>query len=217
MGNILGFGDPPMGVKKMVKTVTPTPNKKVLPAAIKAAIKSAPKGGGNVFAQTGKTQFTKVVPAKRVIQPAKNNTPVYNIKKPQPVKQFVPTKKTVVPGILPGGGRVVLPALPMVKKSDVEAVKKIVTENPTVSPVTPVYNTMPVQEIPPQDFDRIRKPSVIEKATPTQRSFAPVDLPYIEAKNTFVRKDKTSPYKLPIDISLIVPAVDAGNGKYYGK
>ena len=65
---------------------------------------------------------------------------------------------------------------------------------------------------------RVTAPVAVVKATPVQRSFMPVDLPY----KTFAPKTKpikipATNYVLPTDIDLVQPSVDAGTTNYYGK
>ena len=79
-------------------------------------------------------------------------------------------------------------------------------------------NTVKNMSLNVKNLTRITNPATVKKATPIQRSFMPVDLPY---KN-FVPKTKrlkipATNYSLSTSIDLIQPSVDGGTSNYYGK
>jgi hypothetical protein len=86
--------------------------------------------------------------------------------------------------------------------------------------VKPSGQVLPVQNkaISVSRLENTRNPKTVMAASPVQRSFMPVDLPFQipTSKSKFVRIVNT-PFKYPVNIDMIEPAVDAGSGNYYGK
>jgi len=72
--------------------------------------------------------------------------------------------------------------------------------------------------IPVSTLTRVTNPMQVNRATPIQKSFMPVDLPYQNfAPNTAPLRITATNYKLPTSINLVEPSVDAGTPNYYGK
>lgn len=74
------------------------------------------------------------------------------------------------------------------------------------------------QVIPVKALTKTTNPTAVTAATPVQRSFMPVDLPYQKLQPTSKpMKLVNTPYTLTTNINLIEPAVDPGIQNYYGK
>lgn len=72
--------------------------------------------------------------------------------------------------------------------------------------------------IPVNQLTRVTNRNQVNIATPIQKSFMPVDLPYVNfAPKTQALKIPATNYSLPTNINLVEPAVDAGTANYYGK
>jgi hypothetical protein len=74
------------------------------------------------------------------------------------------------------------------------------------------------QPIPVRALTNVTAPTAVKAATPIQRSYMPVDLPYqtVPPKTKRIKITATN-FSLPTDIDLIEPSVDAGTTNYYGK
>jgi len=74
------------------------------------------------------------------------------------------------------------------------------------------------EPIPVRALTNVTAPIAVTKATPIQRSYMPVDLPYqtVPPKTNRIKIPATN-FSLPTDIDLIEPQVDAGTTNYYGK
>lgn len=74
------------------------------------------------------------------------------------------------------------------------------------------------QVIPVSRLVRTTAPAAVTRATPIQRSFMPVDLPYNKVQRpSKPMKLVATNFKLPVNIDMIQPPVDAGMSNYYGK
>lgn len=73
--------------------------------------------------------------------------------------------------------------------------------------------------IPVKALTKVTAPTVVKQATPVQRSYMPVDLPYKPVnKQRSAMKIPATNYALPTNVDLVEPPVDAGIGlDYYGK
>ena len=72
--------------------------------------------------------------------------------------------------------------------------------------------------IPVNQLTRVTNRNQVNIATPIQKSFMPVDLPFVNfAPKTQALKIPATNYSLPTNIDLVEPAVDAGTANYYGK
>jgi hypothetical protein len=116
------------------------------------------------------------------------------------------------------------------------AVKKMVRQSmpqmPIKKPITSVRQAMPAQVTRPINPTMPRNsvitkistllkntnPSIVQKATPIQRSYMPIDLPYqtVNQLNYGIKIPATN-FALPTDIDLVQPSVDGGTFDYYGK
>ena len=74
------------------------------------------------------------------------------------------------------------------------------------------------QPIPVRALTNVTAPKAVTAATPIQRSYMPVDLPYqtVPPKTKRIKIPATK-FSLPTDIDLVQPSVDAGTTNYYGK
>jgi hypothetical protein len=74
------------------------------------------------------------------------------------------------------------------------------------------------KSIPVSSLRKTRNANIVEKVSPVQRSYMPVDLPYqkVTPKSKMVRIVNT-PFVYPVNINMIEPAVDSGVSNYYGK
>ena len=82
-----------------------------------------------------------------------------------------------------------------------------------VMPQAPQQRALPVSNL-----TKITNRMQVNRATPIQKSFMPVDLPYQNfAPQTKPIKITATNYSLPTNIDLVEPAVDAGIVNYYGK
>lgn len=72
--------------------------------------------------------------------------------------------------------------------------------------------------IPVRALTQVTAPTAVKAATPIQRSYMPVDLPYqtIDEKTKPMRIPATK-FALPTSVDLVQPPVDAGTVDYYGK
>jgi hypothetical protein len=74
------------------------------------------------------------------------------------------------------------------------------------------------QPIPVRALTKVTATKAVTAATPIQRSYMPVDLPYQKiAPKTKRLKIPATKFSLPTDIDLVQPSVDAGTTNYYGK
>jgi hypothetical protein len=74
------------------------------------------------------------------------------------------------------------------------------------------------QPIPVRALTKVTAAKAVTAATPIQRSYMPVDLPYQTiAPKTKRLKIPATKFSLPTDIDLVQPSVDAGSINYYGK
>lgn len=72
--------------------------------------------------------------------------------------------------------------------------------------------------IPVRALTKVTAPVAVKQATPVQRSYMPVDLPYQTIdKKTKPMSIPATKFKLPTSIDLVQPPVDAGTTDYYGK
>jgi phage-related holin len=72
--------------------------------------------------------------------------------------------------------------------------------------------------IPFKALTKVNNRTLVNEATPIQKSFMPVDLPYKNfAPKTAPLKIPATNFTLPTDIDLVEPSVDAGVANYYGK
>ena len=74
------------------------------------------------------------------------------------------------------------------------------------------------QVVPVSKLIRTTNPAQVQAASPIQRSFMPVDLPYQKQQPASKPLKLTATnYKLSTNINLIEPPVDSGVANYYGK
>jgi hypothetical protein len=98
--------------------------------------------------------------------------------------------------------RAVMPQAPQAPKGAL--MKAIQVTQPTALPVS--------------NLTKITNRMQVNRATPIQKSFMPVDLPYQNfAPQTKPMKITATNYSLSTNIDLIEPPVDAGTSNYYGK
>lgn len=61
-------------------------------------------------------------------------------------------------------------------------------------------------------------PNIVRQASPIQRSFMPIDLPFQNVnKKSYGMKIPATNFALPTNIDLVQPSVDGGTFDYYGK
>jgi hypothetical protein len=142
---------------------------------------------------------------------------------PAPVKQSL--IKTIQQGKqLPAVIKKALAVKKMVRQSMPQMpIKKPITSvrQAMPAPVTrPINPTMPRNSVITKISTLLKNtnPSIVQKATPIQRSYMPIDLPYqtVNQLNYGIKIPATN-FALPTDIDLVQPSVDGGTFDYYGK
>jgi hypothetical protein len=98
--------------------------------------------------------------------------------------------------------------------------KKAVTNRITQTVATKIVQRREAtrQPIPVKALTKVTASKAVTAATPIQRSYMPVDLPYQTLPPKTKRlKIPATKFSLPTDIDLVQPSVDAGTTNYYGK
>jgi hypothetical protein len=105
----------------------------------------------------------------------------------------------------------------------------VVRQTPTASVVRQTPTASVVKKSSPVNFfnnisDNIKKltqttnPSIVKAATPIQRSYMPIDLPYeTMSKKKYAMKIPNTNFAFSTDVDLVQPPVDGGIINYYGK
>ena len=127
------------------------------------------------------------------------------IKKAVAVKKPIAAKRSVAPAQVPFK-RMNVQRAQVTAKQQAVATKIVKRREATGKP------------IPVRALTKVTAPTAVKAATPTQRSFMPVDLPYqsIDKKTKPMRIPATK-FALPTSVDLVQPPVDAGTVDYYGK
>lgn len=123
------------------------------------------------------------------------------IKKAVAVKKPIAAKRSVAPAQVPFKQRAQVTA-----KQQAVATKIVKRREATGKP------------IPVRALTKVTAPTAVKAATPIQRSYMPVDLPYQSIdKKTKPMKIPATKFALPTSVDLVQPPVDAGTVDYYGK
>jgi hypothetical protein len=127
-------------------------------------------------------------------------------------------KKAIVPIALPK--RANLTRSQIMQKAVAVAKQKGITPQSSLKQMIQKAKVVAQQKaaVPVSTLTRITNPMQVNKATPVQKSFMPVDLPYQNfAPVTKPMRIPATNYTLPTNIDLVEPSVDAGTANYYGK
>jgi len=194
MEDILGFSEQ-IGVPRFVKKAT---------APVRAVVKRA----------TPVPVKRQAVVVRRAATPVKRQAVVVK-RAGVPIKrQDIKVKRTGVP--VTRQAAVVRPTRFSTAQVPFKRAQAVVKKQQATSVVKRAEATR--RPIPVRALTQVTSPVAVKNATPTQRSYMPVDLPYqtVQARKTAIRIPSTN-FALPTNIDLIEPPVDAGITNYYGK
>jgi len=127
-------------------------------------------------------------------------------------------QKSIVPIALPK--RANLTRTQILQKAKAVAQQKAITPVSTQAKMIQKAIAVAQQKapVPVSTLTRVTNPMQVNRATPIQKSFMPVDLPYQNfAPVTKPIKIPATNFTLPTNIDLVEPSVDAGTSNYYGK
>ena len=176
--------------------------------------------------------FSKQIKARKATRPAIKQArpatrPAMQPTRPATRPAMQPARPATMPATRQATRPAMQPARPTTRPAQIK-LKPIArpTTRPAMQARPATKKVMPKQAIikpsgqiiPVRTLTRITNPTLVKKATPIQRSFMPVDLPY----QTIAPKTKpmllpATNYKLTTSIDLVEPPVDAGISNYYGK
>jgi len=127
-------------------------------------------------------------------------------------------KKKIIPIALPK--RANLTRSQILQKAVAVAKQKGITPQSSLRQMIQKAKVVAQQKaaVPVSTLTRITNRMQVNKATPVQKSFMPVDLPYQNfAPVTKPMRIPATNFTLPTNIDLVEPSVDAGTANYYGK
>ena len=210
MEDIIGFEEQiGANFKRVIKQARTTPVKAATIAP--APIRKAP---APVKVQTAKAKVLDRAIATRI----KTGKPI-----PAPIKKAIDNRIKTGKNLPPAIKQAVKIKKPVaVKKTapaQIPVKRKLIAAKQKATATAIVKRKEQTKKpIPVKALTKVTAPIVVKQATPVQRSYMPVDLPYQAPfiKNSSIKIPATK-IKLTTDVDLIQPPVDAGTLNYYGK